>query len=68
MTLDLSLPVVNLTIRDDWEAQQRERVIADLTYYLTVPNSKKLLPRDDYAEAARLTLHVLGAPVPGGFS
>ena len=35
---------------------------------LTHPNRKDQLPRSDYKELCKLTLHTLGADVPGGFS
>ena len=60
--------MVILTVEGDWEQKKREEVVHFLTQLLTSPNRKKQLPRGDYKEIAEITLFILGAPVPGGFT
>ena len=57
-----------LVMDGEWEEKKREEVVAFLTEFLTSPERNQQLPRDDYKEIADITLYILGADVPGGFS
>ena len=67
-TIDLTGDVMFLTVEGDWEQRKRDEVVTYLTHLLTSPNRKQQLPRGDYKEIAEITLYLLGASVPGGFS
>ena len=50
------------------ESELKKTTVEFVSGLLTNPNRKDQLPRSDYKELCKLTLHTLGADVPGGFS
>ena len=48
LVLDKNAEMTLLHLDGDWEKNRAMEVTATLTYILTTPNKKGLLPRDDY--------------------
>ena len=60
--------VSSLSLIPGMEETLKERTVEFLQRLLTNPNRKQQLPRCDYEEVCKLTLLMLGAEVPGGFT
>lgn len=60
--------VVTLSLVPGLEEDLKNKTVNFLQNLLTNPNRKQQLPRCDYEEVCKLTLLMLGAEVPGGFS